>query len=398
MLDELEARHKALLNRRRNVLQKLARRAEDAHNQVLRRIETLDEQYAFIRTHIFWIRDAEPLGAATLAHARDDSIRTARALVRLAMEAVRPLALGPRLARIRPRPGRPGRPPLAALPRPEALDRLRLATTPDRARPGRLRPGSRIGRRLATSAEIGDPIADPRRETPAGIGPIAVAIHDRSPPHAGIATFLIGLASAATWPAYLALAAFAAKVGPLAARPGLAGLRALAGPGGGLVRRDRGPDGVPQRGLGGGGPARPEGGDPAVAAGRPDAGGRRASCSWCPEILLGEGLIAPGGRPISAVGAGADAGPRVRADLLDPGLPAAPVDLAAAGLAGGGPAPARLGGPASPGRGPRSWRPGPGPGPRRAGFRFTVRRLTSAGCSRSSWPAPAGGRTCSCSG
>ena len=53
----------------------------------LRRIETLDQQYAFIRTHIFWIRDAEPLGAATVAHARDDSIRTARALVRLAIEA-----------------------------------------------------------------------------------------------------------------------------------------------------------------------------------------------------------------------------------------------------------------------------------------------------------------------
>ena len=87
MLDDLETRHKALLNRRRNVLQKLARRAEDAHNQVLRRIETLDEQYAFIRTHIFWIRDAEPIGATTLAHAQDDSIRTAKALVHLAMEA-----------------------------------------------------------------------------------------------------------------------------------------------------------------------------------------------------------------------------------------------------------------------------------------------------------------------
>ncbi len=86
MLEELETRHKALLNRRRNVLQKLARRAEDAHNQVLRRLQTLDEQYAFIRTHIFWIRDAEPVGPATVAHARDDSIRAAKALVHLALE------------------------------------------------------------------------------------------------------------------------------------------------------------------------------------------------------------------------------------------------------------------------------------------------------------------------
>ncbi len=87
VLDDLEARHLALLHRRRNVLQKLARRAEDAHNQVLRRIETLDQQYAFIRTHIFWIRDAEPLGSATFSHARDDSIRAAKALFRLACEA-----------------------------------------------------------------------------------------------------------------------------------------------------------------------------------------------------------------------------------------------------------------------------------------------------------------------
>jgi hypothetical protein len=86
ILDDLETRHIALLNRRRNVLQKLARKAEDTHLQVVRRIETLDQQYAFIRTHIFWIRDAEPLGAATVAHARDDSIRTAKAVFRLAME------------------------------------------------------------------------------------------------------------------------------------------------------------------------------------------------------------------------------------------------------------------------------------------------------------------------
>jgi hypothetical protein len=88
MLEELETRYKGVLNRRRNVLQNLARRAEETHGCVLKRIKTLDEQYAFIRTHIFWIRDAEPIGATTLVHARDDSIRTAKALVHLAMEAV----------------------------------------------------------------------------------------------------------------------------------------------------------------------------------------------------------------------------------------------------------------------------------------------------------------------
>jgi len=86
MLEGLETRHRALLNRRRNVLQKLASRAEETQKQVARRLDTLDQQYAFIRTHIFWVRDAEPLGAATVAHARDESIRTARALAHLALE------------------------------------------------------------------------------------------------------------------------------------------------------------------------------------------------------------------------------------------------------------------------------------------------------------------------
>jgi hypothetical protein len=87
MLEELEARYRGVLNRRRNVLQNLARRAEETHKCILKRIQTLDDQYAFIRTHIFWIRDAEPIGATTLVHARDDAIRTAKALVYLTMEA-----------------------------------------------------------------------------------------------------------------------------------------------------------------------------------------------------------------------------------------------------------------------------------------------------------------------
>ena len=87
LLDELETRHKALLNRRRNVLQKLAERSEAAHALVVRRLATLDEQYAFIRTHIFWVRDAEPVGISTFAHARDDAFRAARNLAKLALGA-----------------------------------------------------------------------------------------------------------------------------------------------------------------------------------------------------------------------------------------------------------------------------------------------------------------------
>ena len=86
MLDAMEARHRALLSRCRDVLQKLAQRSDDTQTQILRRIRLLDEQYAFIRTHIFWVRDAEPVGPATLAHARDEAIRAVKALVKLAAE------------------------------------------------------------------------------------------------------------------------------------------------------------------------------------------------------------------------------------------------------------------------------------------------------------------------
>ncbi len=86
MLEAMEARHRGLLNRCRNVLQKLAQRLDDTQTQILRRIRLLDEQYAFIRTHIFWVRDVEPVGPSTLAHARDEAVRAARALFKLALE------------------------------------------------------------------------------------------------------------------------------------------------------------------------------------------------------------------------------------------------------------------------------------------------------------------------
>ena len=86
MLEAMEVRHRSLLHRCRNVLQKLAQRSEDTQAQILRRIHIIDEQYAFVRTHIFWVRDAEPVGPATFARAGDESWRTTRALARLACE------------------------------------------------------------------------------------------------------------------------------------------------------------------------------------------------------------------------------------------------------------------------------------------------------------------------
>ena len=86
MLDAMEVRHRGLLNRCRDVLQSLAQRTEDTQTQILRRIQILDEQYAFIRTHIFWVRDAEPVGPATLGHARNEAVRGVRALAKLTAE------------------------------------------------------------------------------------------------------------------------------------------------------------------------------------------------------------------------------------------------------------------------------------------------------------------------
>ena len=86
MLDDLEARRRSLLFRRREALTKLARRAEETHAQIMRRLGTLDKHYAFIRTHIFWVRDAEPIGPATFAHARDDAGRAVKGLVKLGLE------------------------------------------------------------------------------------------------------------------------------------------------------------------------------------------------------------------------------------------------------------------------------------------------------------------------
>lgn len=86
MLEGMEVRHRDLLRRCRDVLQKLAQGAEDTQAQIVRRIHILDEQYAFVRTHIFWVRDAEPIGPATLARAKDEAVRTAWALGKLACQ------------------------------------------------------------------------------------------------------------------------------------------------------------------------------------------------------------------------------------------------------------------------------------------------------------------------
>ena len=59
---ELESKHRTLLVRQRAVLTKLVARASETLEQVTRRLRVLEEEYGFIRTHIFWVRDQEPIG------------------------------------------------------------------------------------------------------------------------------------------------------------------------------------------------------------------------------------------------------------------------------------------------------------------------------------------------
>jgi len=88
MFDEFERRHAALLIQRRDNLQKLAVRAEETHEQVLRRLSILDEHFGFIRTKLFWIRDEEPVGKATLTEVRQELTQLGRATLRVGGEAI----------------------------------------------------------------------------------------------------------------------------------------------------------------------------------------------------------------------------------------------------------------------------------------------------------------------
>ena len=114
VFEEFEAKHLALLDRRRAALDKLAQRAEQTHQQVLRRLRILDDHFGFIRTHMFWVRDEEPVGGgdARAGPARAEAARPGVAPDR--RRGRRPLGLGPALGRVPGRRARPGRPALAA--------------------------------------------------------------------------------------------------------------------------------------------------------------------------------------------------------------------------------------------------------------------------------------------
>lgn len=91
---ELENRHRALLERRRTALTKLVARATETLSQVTRRLGLLEEEYGFIRTHIFWVRDQEPIGVGTITQVGHELRRLLVGLGRLAREVSESKAWG----------------------------------------------------------------------------------------------------------------------------------------------------------------------------------------------------------------------------------------------------------------------------------------------------------------
>ena len=98
VFEVVEKRHQMLLERRRAVLTKLVKRAEETRNEIVRRIALLDEQYAFIRTHIFWVRDAQPIGTTALRQCLREALTIAFAVGKLSEERLPEIELDDELA------------------------------------------------------------------------------------------------------------------------------------------------------------------------------------------------------------------------------------------------------------------------------------------------------------
>ena len=108
---ELERSYKAVLERQKVVLTKLVARASETLKQVTRRLRVLEEEYGFIRTHIFWVRDQEPLGLATVQHARTRAEASGEGYAHTGRRIERPQVLGTSLERVPDGCGGCGHPP-----------------------------------------------------------------------------------------------------------------------------------------------------------------------------------------------------------------------------------------------------------------------------------------------
>jgi hypothetical protein len=88
LLTDLQQKYEALLARRRDALEKLSERSSLTLQQITRRLGILDEEYGFIRTHIFWVRDQDPIGLGTLEQSGREFKHLVKALLRLTQETL----------------------------------------------------------------------------------------------------------------------------------------------------------------------------------------------------------------------------------------------------------------------------------------------------------------------
>ncbi len=90
LLLELERKHREILVRRQKALEKLAERESRTLQQVARRLTILDQEYGFIRTQIFWVRDQDPIAGSTFWQGAREFNSLLKSVLRLAQETMKP--------------------------------------------------------------------------------------------------------------------------------------------------------------------------------------------------------------------------------------------------------------------------------------------------------------------
>ncbi len=86
MFEVFEKKKHEILQSRKRVLAQLSERAELTQKKICERIAVMDEAHAFIRTHLFWVRDQPPLGLTALDQGRRDARDAAKTLIGMAGE------------------------------------------------------------------------------------------------------------------------------------------------------------------------------------------------------------------------------------------------------------------------------------------------------------------------
>ena len=92
---KLDKQHRALLLRQKTALTALVARSSETLEQVNRRLHILEEEYGFIRTNIFWVRDQEPIGLGVVKQAGRELKRLVKGMLRLAQDCTQSKAWGP---------------------------------------------------------------------------------------------------------------------------------------------------------------------------------------------------------------------------------------------------------------------------------------------------------------